>query len=406
MSNNTGRMYAGANMYDFCINGGGMVGAATALGLAKKGYSIAIIEPNMPLPFERESKPDIRVSAISQTSVDLLDTLGAWRHIASMRVKPYTGLSVWENTDSRTDFTAKSIDMPQLGYFVENRLIQLGCHQALAQYDNVVWFTQDKVTTMSIGPSGATVKVGNHAIEARWIIGADGANSQVRNAAHIGQTGWQYQQQAMGILVEMAHKADPITWQQFTPSGPRAFLPLFGRYASLVWYDDEIVLKSLKKLSSTQLKAKILSAFPAELQMHNDFEVLDRASFPLTRAHANKYVSQSAILIGDAAHTINPLAGQGVNLGFKDVGALLDCVERCSDVRSVEFSKRLLSDYEAVRRKDNLLMMSAMDGFYALFSNANTFVSVARNKLLELVQGLKPLKKQVLAYAIGVQKWK
>ena len=406
MSNNTGRMYAGANMYDFCINGGGMVGAATALGLAKKGYSIAIIEPNMPLPFERESKPDIRVSAISQTSVDLLDTLGAWRHIASMRVKPYTGLSVWENTDSRTDFTAKSIDMPQLGYFVENRLIQLGCHQALAQYDNVVWFTQDKVTTMSIGPSGATVKVGNHAIEARWIIGADGANSQVRNAAHIGQTGWQYQQQAMGILVEMAHKTDPITWQQFTPSGPRAFLPLFGRYASLVWYDDEIVLKSLKKLSSTQLKAKILSAFPAELQMHNDFEVLDRASFPLTRAHANKYVSQSAILIGDAAHTINPLAGQGVNLGFKDVGALLDCVERCSDVRSVEFSKRLLSDYEAVRRKDNLLMMSAMDGFYALFSNANTFVSVARNKLLELVQGLKPLKKQVLAYAIGVQKWK
>ena len=406
MSNNTGRMYAGANMYDFCINGGGMVGAATALGLAKKGYRIAIIEPNMPLPFERESKPDIRVSAISQTSVNLLDTLGAWRHIASMRVKPYTGLSVWENTDSRTDFTAKSIDMPQLGYFVENRLIQLGCHQALAQYDNVVWFTQDKVTTMSIGPSGATVKVGNHAIEARWIIGADGANSQVRNAAHIGQTGWQYQQQAMGILVEMAHKADPITWQQFTPSGPRAFLPLFGRYASLVWYDDEIVLKSLKKLSSTQLKAKILSAFPAELQMHNDFEVLDRASFPLTRAHANKYVSQSAILIGDAAHTINPLAGQGVNLGFKDVGALLDCVERCSDVRSVEFSKRLLSDYEAVRRKDNLLMMSAMDGFYALFSNANTFVSVARNKLLELVQGLKPLKKQVLAYAIGVQKWK
>lgn len=406
MSNNTGRMYAGANMYDFCINGGGMVGAATALGLAKKGYSIAIIEPNMPLPFERESKPDIRVSAISQTSVDLLDTLGAWRHIASMRVKPYTGLSVWENTDSRTDFTAKSIDMPQLGYFVENRLIQLGCHQALAQYDNVVWFTQDKVTTMSIGPSGATVKVGNHAIEARWIIGADGANSQVRNAAHIGQTGWQYQQQAMGILVEMAHKADPITWQQFTPSGPRAFLPLFGRYASLVWYDDEIVLKSLKKLSSTQLKAKILSAFPAELQTNNDFEVLDWASFPLTRAHANKYVSQSAILIGDAAHTINPLAGQGVNLGFKDVGALLDCVERCSDVRSVEFSKRLLSDYEAVRRKDNLLMMLAMDGFYALFSNANTFVSVARNKLLELVQGLKPLKKQVLAYAIGVQKWK
>lgn len=394
-------------MYDFCINGGGMVGAATALGLASKGYRVAIVEPHMPSPFDRESKPDIRVSAISQTSVDLLDALGAWRHIATMRVKPYTGLSVWEKADSRTDFTASSIGMPQLGYFVENRLLQLGCHQALKAFDNVVWFTDDNITDLSIGTDRSTITVGSQSFEARWLIGADGANSHVRNVARIGQAGWQYRQHAMGILVEMANKTEPVTWQQFTPTGPKAFLPLFGRYASLVWYDSENTLNGLKKLSPDQLKAMIISEFPDELMLNNnDFDVLECASFPLTRSHATKYVSQSAILIGDAAHTINPLAGQGVNLGFKDVSALLDCVERCSDIKSVEFSNLLITDYETPRRKDNLLMMSAMDGFYSVFSNSNSLVSSARNKVLKLVQRFIPLKQQVLAYAIGAQKWK
>lgn len=400
-------------MYDFCINGGGMVGAALALGLAQKGYNVALIESTMPATFERESTPDLRVSAISQASVTLLDSLGAWQHIALMRVKPYKGLSVWEQPQHRTDFTCDSIGVPQLGYFVENRLIQLGCYKALASYDNVTWFTGLSLKGISIDSNASSVTLrcnktnDEKQINARWLVAADGANSVVRQSAGIGTSGWQYAQYAMGINVEMTKPFDPVTWQQFTPSGPKAFLPLFGRYASLIWYDEKPVLNGLLGLSNDQLKAQIVHAFPKELtKNNNDFTVIDKAMFPLTRSHASTYVRDSVILIGDAAHTINPLAGQGVNLGFRDVAALLNTVSRCGDIHSASFESELVTHYEQPRRKDNLVMMSAMDGFYSLFSNQIGPISFVRNNLLSMIQKATPIKQRVLEYAIGVHEWK
>lgn len=417
-------------MYDFCINGGGMVGAALALGLAKQQYRVAIIEPHLPKGFDESSKPDLRVSAISDASVSLLTSLGAWDYIQAMRVKPYTGLSVWDDPAHRTDFTAQSIDVPQLGFFVENRLLQLGCHQALQAFDNVTWFTGCKVTDITLGNSSVDGSVNssvnssvdsdvsrNHAatlsldngetIHAKWLIGADGAASQVRQAANIGVSGWQYSQQAMGITIEMVNSVDAITWQEFTPDGPKAFLPMFNNYASLVWYDSPDELKRISTLNAAQLKQAIIEAFPNELLKNgNDFTVIDKATFPLTRAHASRYITDGVILVGDAAHTINPLAGQGVNLGFRDVETLLAVTAEGTDLTSLEFKKRLITSYEKPRQRDNGLMMSAMDGFYGLFSNDIGPIKWLRNQILSVAQQFEPAKREVLKYAIGMREWK
>ena len=423
-------------MYDFCINGGGMVGAALALGLAQQNYRVVVIEPKQPQLFEVEQGPDLRVSAISEASVTLLKALGAWNNIEKMRLKPYVGLSVWDHPSHRTDFTANSIDVPQLGYFVENRLLQLGCHEALTQHENVTVIFNDKVESIAlslVNPSSNTAPVAKTdinpmsseapfsetgtveqsvcislcsktKINAKWLIGADGARSQVRQFAGIGTSGWQYGQQAMGITIKMAKETQAITWQQFTPSGPKAFLPMYDEYASLVWYNSPEELKRLKGLTNAQLKNEIVAAFPDELtQNENDFSVIDKAVFPLTRMHASEYVRERVILIGDAAHTINPLAGQGVNIGFRDVQSLLEVTAQRHDVTSHVFLSALKNDYEKPRKRDNLLMMSAMDGFYTLFSNDIAPIKWIRNQLLSVAEHAGPIKKEVLKYAIGMR---
>ena len=391
-------------MVDFCINGGGMVGAALALGLAQQQYNVVVIEPFLPKPFSDSDGPDLRVSAISDASVTLLEALGAWQHIKAMRVKPYTGLSVWDEPQHRTDFTAQSINVPQLGYFVENRLLQLGCLQALEQFENVTVITEQKVKRIALEQAATITLADDTQVQAQWLIGADGANSQVRQAAGIGTNGWQYAQQAMGITVEMQKPVNATTWQQFTPSGPKAFLPMFGNYASLVWYDSVDELTRLKSLNNTQLTQEIMSAFPQELTLNNNtFTVVDKAVFPLTRSHANSYVKGCSIILGDAAHTINPLAGQGVNLGFKDIEAFLSVTAKRMPLHSDAFVSALKQDFETPRKRDNLIMMTAMDGFYTLFSNDVAPIKWIRNQLLSVAQRIEPAKKEVLKYAIGMR---
>ncbi|WP_421134252.1 FAD-dependent monooxygenase [Alteromonas sp. A079] len=402
-------------MYDFCINGGGMVGATLALGLAQQNYQVAIIEPAMPAPYRHEDGPDLRVSAISDASVTLLKALGAWPFITAMRVKPYTGLSVWDDPNHRTDFTAESIEVHQLGFFVENRVLQLGCHEALASYKNVTRITSSKISHIALPleqerdeTKKVTVTLENDdVVEARWLIGADGAMSQVRQSAGVGTSGWQYAQQAMGITVKMDKPVPPVTWQQFTPHGPKAFLPMFNNFGSLVWYDSPERLKQLSALNNTQLAQQVIDNFPDELlKSDNGFTICGKATFPLTRAHASHYVTGRVVLIGDAAHTINPLAGQGVNLGFRDIEALLAVTSEGLTLSSTQFYANLKTRYEAPRRRDNGLMMSAMDAFYGLFSNDIGPIKWVRNQLLSIAQHVEPAKREVLKYAIGMREWK
>lgn len=381
--------------YDYTIVGGGMVGAATAIGLSKLGYQVAVIEHKAPASFDDSQPMDIRVSAISQSSVDLLEALGAWQYIKEMRVCPYKRLETWEHPECRTRFHSDALELEQLGFIVENRLIQLGLWQMFSIYENLTVITPAKIADLEFfnDHNELTLENGDK-IRAKWIVGADGANSYVRQKAKIGITAWDYRQHCMLINIETAEAQQDITWQWFTPSGPRSFLPLHGNKGSLVWYDSPSRIKQLSAMSSIQLEKEIKAYFPQEL---GEFTVEQSGSFPLTRRHAQKYVDHRCVLLGDAAHTINPLAGQGVNLGFKDVKVLLEEIE----TKGVETDKALLS-YQSKRKIDNLAMQSSMDLFYTLFSNSLPPIKFLRNVGLKLADSSGALKTQALKYALGL----
>lgn len=382
------------NDFDIVVIGGGMVGAAAAIGFAKQGRKVAVVEGAKPHAFELSQAMDVRISAISQTSVDLLDSLGAWERIEAMRVCPYRRLETWEHPECRTRFSAQSLGLEQLGYMVENRVIQLGLWSSMETYSNITLFCPDKLSNIQFGDRQSIELDSGAQLVCDWVIGADGANSQVRANANIGVTAWDYRQHCMLINVETEKPQQDITWQQFFPSGPRSFLPLNGNQASLVWYDSPSRIKQLGMMTNEQLRLEILNHFPQEL---GDIKVLQKGSFPLTRRHAQTYVKNHCVLVGDSAHTINPLAGQGVNLGFKDVATLLDCTNTLEELTTGAFRS-----YERKRRPDNLLMQTGMDFFYKTFSNDIAPLKFARNAALKLAEQAGPAKEQVLRYALGL----
>ncbi|WP_257011978.1 FAD-dependent oxidoreductase, partial [Klebsiella pneumoniae] len=287
---------------DVAIVGGGMVGGALALGLAQQGFTVTVLEKAAPPAFDPASAPDVRISAISAASVGLLKSLGVWDAIRAMRVHAYRRLETWEWESAHVAFDAAELKLPELGYMVENKVLQWGLWQALAAHEAVTLCVGSELKTMQRGETQTALHLREgETIHARLVIGADGANSQVREMAGIGVHAWQYQQSCMLISVECADDPGDSTWQQFTPSGPRAFLPLFDHWASLVWYDAPARIRQLQSMTMAQLQQEIASHFPARLG-----RVTPQAAgaFPLTRRHALQYVQPGLALVGDAAHTL------------------------------------------------------------------------------------------------------
>ncbi|HHS3347157.1 TPA: 3-demethoxyubiquinol 3-hydroxylase [Klebsiella pneumoniae] len=383
---------------DVAIVGGGMVGGALALGLAQQGFTVTVLEKAAPPAFDPASAPDVRISAISAASVGLLKSLGVWDAIRAMRVHAYRRLETWES--AHVAFDAAELKLPELGYMVENKVLQWGLWQALAAHEAVTLRVGSELKTMQRGETQTALHLREgETIHARLVIGADGANSQVREMAGIGVHAWQYQQSCMLISVECADDPGDSTWQQFTPSGPRAFLPLFDHWASLVWYDAPARIRQLQSMTMAQLQQEIASHFPARLG-----RVTPQAAgaFPLTRRHALQYVQPGLALVGDAAHTIHPLAGQGVNLGYRDVDALLEILAEARGRGEDWASLPVLKRYQARRRADNFIMQSGMDLFYAGFSNDLAPVRMLRNIGLMAAERAGVLKRQALKYALGL----
>lgn len=389
---------------DIIIIGGGMIGAACAAGLAQQGLNIQLIEKSSLPEFDPEAPYDLRISAISVASVKLLKQLNAWQYIEKMRVCPYRGLETWEIDGFATHFHSSELNLPELGFMVENNLIQLGLWRAFADKANVqtaVGYSIQKIE--KCGQNWQFFLDNSQSYSAPLIIAADGANSQLRRLAGIGISGWQYRHGCMLILVDTEVAQQDITWQQFFPSGPRAFLPLApttrGNQACLVWYDDPAKIRRLKQLPVEKLTEEIEQAFPARLGKIN----VQRAdSFELTRRHAQDYFKNGILLVGDAAHTINPLAGQGVNLGFKDVKALLEVTQQALKCGQNFTDFDVLSRYQRKRKADNLIMQTGMDIFYKAFKEDIVPLKIARNIALMAADKIVPLKKQAMKYALGL----
>ena len=388
--------------FDIVINGGGMVGAALACGLTRHNFRVAVIERVEPAPFDASAQPDIRISAISRSSVALLEEIDAWSEVLARRCAPYRHLETWEWQSAKTEFSAEMLNLPELGFMVENNVLQRVLWEKM-QAIGVVIFSPATLSSMDYDSEREQWQVGlnqGSRLSCSLLVGADGAHSQVREGAGIGIQGWDYQQACMLISVECQYAPGDITWQQFTPQGPRAFLPLYDRYASLVWYDSVARINQLKKLPLAQLDQQIAQHFPACV---GQVKSLGSGAFPLTRRHANSYVKPGIALVGDAAHTINPLAGQGVNLGYRDIDALIDVLVSARRMTKPWWRIETLKGYQRKRYSDNLMMQSGMDLFYFAFSNAHPPLRIIRNIGLMAAQRGGWLKRKALSYALGLK---
>ncbi|BDX06274.1 FAD-dependent monooxygenase [Planctobacterium marinum] len=377
--------------FDVVVFGGGMVGAAAALGFAEQGYKIAIVEPVLPKEIEPDAEPELRVSAISLGSEQLLKELGAWQYLLNQRVQAYKQLSVWEMPQAKTQFDCEQVQVSWLGHIMENLNLQLALHKALKRFETqLTWFTCGEVIDAELGLCNLDGKQHSTSL----VVAADGGFSAVRRSVELGETGWQYQQKVLSVNIRTHERSLAHTFQQFSESGPMAYLPLFDHFATLVWYHDANRVDELMKLNKSQLKAQLLSSFPA---LHSDFEILQQGCFPIRRNHANQYYKGRVVLCGDAAHNINPLAGQGVNIGFQDVKALLQVNPNLA-------LQSQLAGYEKARRKENTFMMSAMDAFNLAFCDSNPILKGIRNVGLFLAERSGPLKTIALKRALGVDK--
>ena len=385
---------------EVAVVGGGMVGGALALGLAQQGFEVTVIEQAAPPAYDPASKPDVRISAISAASVDLLRGLGVWEGVQAMRAHPYSRLETWEWENAHVAFDAAELTLPRLGYMVENNVLQRALWQALEAHPKVTLRVPASLKALHPHERGYLLTLDNgNELAVKLVIGADGANSQVRQMAGIGVHAWQYEQSCMLITAECENAPGESTWQHFTPNGPHAFLPLFDNWASLVWYDKPARIRQLQGMNMEQLQREILLHFPSRL---GHVTPVAAGAFPLTRRHALQYAREGLALVGDAAHTIHPLAGQGVNLGYRDVDALLDVLGSARGHAENWASHQVLKRYQTRRMADNFIMQSGMDLFYAGFSNDVAPVRILRNIGLMAAERAGGLKRQALKYALGL----
>lgn len=403
-----------------------MVGASFALAMLCKSENIRIImvERHTPLGVDLQAAPDLRVSALNRATENWLTEIGGWSGIEAQRSHCYRHLSVWEKLASnhalanknRVTFAAADSGVGYLGHFVENAVTQRALWDALQPFVD-----SERLVILSGGESvgalqaveqseqGTTLFFSGddntppYEIQAACIVGADGGQSTVRTLLDIDVRRFAYAQQVLAVGVELEQAAGDETWQAFRPEGPVALLPMMsvqGRhYAVLIWYDSAAACVHRQGLSDDALLQAVRQHYPSQLPAI--VRIYARAGFPIARMHASTYARGRAVLIGDAAHTINPLAGQGVNLGFQDARCLSQYLAHC-DVNDAAQLSCAFERYEALRRPENALMMHAMDAFYFGFSNQHGPLKLLRNAVLGITARSPWLKREVLRHAIGV----
>lgn len=384
--------------HDVVINGGGLIGLALGCALADAGIKVAIMEGHQePPPFDPGTDYGLRVVALNRASQQLLTNLGAWERLQSWRVSPYQRMHVWDAGSSGSiSFSAGDLDEPNLGHIVETPLICRALYEQFITFNNAEWINAE-TKTIAIDDQDAIVTLGDGRIlSARLLVGADGRDSMVREAAGIELGSRHYQQKGIVATVETERHGDYTAWQRFLPDGVIAFLPFSDGRSSIVWSTrDADRLMALDDVAFTQALGDAFDHHLGEI-----LAVSERAAFPLIGQHASCYVKPRIALIGDAAHTVHPLAGQGANLGLMDVAQLTqELIKSQRDLGSYA----VLRKYERARMGENSIMQKLMEGFQTLFMNQSPRLSMLRGLGMSLSHEIAPLKARMMQYALGTQ---
>lgn len=386
---------------DAIIVGGGAIGAALALGLARDGFDIALVEARAPTPWNPSDDVDLRVVALASDARLLFENLGVWTAIAGARIGPYRRMRVWDAlAPGELAFDAAENGEAALGWIVENGLVQHALWSALGAEPRARVLCPAEVAGVDNDDEGvaATLADGTR-LRARVLVAADGAESPLRKALGIDCDDRDYAQRAVVANVATARPHEETAWQRFLPGGPLAFLPLADGRSSIVW--------SLPGAEAARVLALDDAAFRAELGAAFDFRLGEivsstpRAAFPLRLRLAKRYVAGRSVLAGDAAHVVHPLAGQGMNLGFRDVACLRRVLRDARD-RGGDFgAPHVLRRYERERRSENALAAHGLDAIERLFGATDPLTPTLRGAGLALVDRLAPVKHVFAAIAAG-----
>lgn len=401
--------------FDVVIVGAGIVGQVLAAALDAQGLSVAVIERHRPQPpggrweFHAggEVKLDARVSALSLATRNVLANLGAWEHIPAARICAYQGMEVWDGEGlGRIDFHAAEVHADALGAIVENRFVAGGLARVL-EAGRVRWFAPDALEGIEqrMGQVRELVLGSGQRLACDLLVGADGGDSVVRRLAGIRVREWSYEQHAIACTVRTELRHGEIARQRFMPEGPLAFLPLAseqhaGHYSSIVWSAVPARSEELMSLDDAHFCAELAANFEYRL---GPVQFADRrVCFPLRQCHAVDYVLPGLALVGDAAHVIHPLAGQGVNLGVLDAAVLAEELARAAERGLAIDDLRVLQRYQRRRKAHNLAMMGAMEGFKRLFAAGAPPLRWLRGTGMELLGGLRLPKQAVIRQACGL----
>ncbi|WP_416307741.1 FAD-dependent monooxygenase [Neptunicella sp. SCSIO 80796] len=393
--------------FDILIVGGGMVGLTQALAIdhlccGSKPLTVAVVDSqsgNQPL----SDQPELRVSAINMASERLFGHIGVWKNIADVRLQPYFGMQVWEQDSfARIEFDHQQAGQTHLGHIIENQLIRQSLWDAAERSENIELIAAASISKLDVGERDAFVTLDNgELITARLVVGADGANSWVRRQMNLPITHWDYEHKAIvaTIKTELPHLQQAR--QVFTPTGPLALLPLWqDNLCSIVWSQDNREANRLLAMTDTEFNQALSSTFDMQAglcELHSE-----RISYPLQMRYARQWVKPRLALIGDAAHTIHPLAGQGANLGLMDAAALAqNLAELHLNNKDIGLYKSLRS-YERWRKTEALKLVASMEGLKRLFNGANPLQKLLRGSGMALANKLPMLKNTAIRQAMGL----
>ncbi len=357
--------------FDVLIVGAGMVGATAACLLARSGFSVAILEACEPQVFDSTGAVGLRVSAFSPGAQAILTEAGAWRQIEQQRHCPYRRMRVEDRDESVViAFSAPEFGLERLGTIIENQLVQWSLWQTLQAMGGVEIICPDQLESLEYENNEPVARLSNgSSMQCRLLVGADGANSKVRKMLGIDQDHWEYGQQGIVSVVATGKPNPGIAWQRFTEGGPLAFLPLQEGTSSIVWSRPEAEARRLLELDDDTFCAELEQAAAGESQAWPGIISAcgPRAAFPLTMQLSHCYAASGAVLIGDAAHVVHPLAGQGVNLGLLDAAGLVEVLIEARSHKADISSEKTLRKYERWRRSEVEVMAQGIHAIRGLF---------------------------------------
>ena len=387
---------------DVAIVGGGMVGLTLARALRHTQLRIAVINP-APIARPLSEQPEARVSAINLKNQSAFADMGVWDNLDTARLGPYTQMHVWDKDSfGEIEFNAADIPSPELGHIVENQMLVNGLHQSLCDQANVSLLDGVSISKCLWGEDSTVLMLDNDTVvSAKLVVGADGANSFVRQQANFPLTFKDYEHTAIVATVRSELPHDGVARQAFTPQGPLALLPLADPHlCSIVWSQDtEYANTLLAKDDNDFCKALIAAS-------NNTLGLLTletpRAHFPLTMRYAREWAKDGVVIIGDAAHTIHPLAGQGANLGIQDALALAETLSDLERANAAINELRNLRPFERARKTEAMKMIAAMEGFKQLFAGDDPLKKLIRGVGLTAANKLPGIKHQFVAQAMGL----